>query len=282
LSDVPEVPEVPDRSEAGNRKSVLITGASSGLGAAMAERMVARGWRVFGTSRKVQASSDSIEWIEMDVCDDASVESALANVFTRTARLDGLVCNAGYGIYGSIEETPLERARAQFETNLFGVLRVLTPVVRRMREQNAGRILLVGSLSGRSPIPFQAHYSATKAAIESISFALVNELDPYDIDISLIEPGDINTAFNDVMDWGDADASSPYAEASARCEKSIRESLPRSPGPKIVADAVEHALTARKPRLRYAVGNEAMLVGLGKRLLSDRLSLRLIRNHFGI
>jgi hypothetical protein len=84
------------------------------------------------------------------------------------------------------------------------------------------------------------------------------------------------------MDWGDADASSPYAEASARCEKSIRESLPRSPGPKIVADAVEHALTARKPRLRYAVGNEAMLVGLGKRLLSDRLSLRLIRNHFGI
>jgi NAD(P)-dependent dehydrogenase (short-subunit alcohol dehydrogenase family) len=276
------VSESSDVSEAGETKAVLITGASSGLGAAMAERMAACGWRVFGTSRKAQPASDSIEWIEMDVCDDVSVESALADVVRRSPRLDGLVCNAGYGIYGSIEETPLERARGQFETNFFGVLRVLTPIIRRMREQNAGRILLVGSLAGRSPIPFQAHYSASKAAIESLAFTLSNELAPYAIDVSLIEPGDINTAFNDVMDWGEADVSSPYAEASAICEKSIRESLPKSPGPEIVADAVEHALTSRKPRLRYAVGNEATLVGLGKRLLSDRASLRLIRSHFGI
>lgn len=271
-----------DSSDGADPKTVLITGASSGLGAAMAERMAGRGWRVFGTSRKARAASDSIEWIEMDVCDDASVERALADVFGRTPRLHGLVCNAGYGIYGSIEETTLERARGQFETNFFGVLRVLTPVIRRMREQNEGRILLVGSLAGRSPIPFQAHYSASKAAIESLAFTLANELDPYAIDVSLIEPGDINTAFNDVMDWGDADASSPYADASALCEKSIRESLPKSPGPEIVADAVEHALTSRKPRLRYAVGNEATLVGLGKRFLSDRASLRFIRSHFGL
>lgn len=271
-----------DATDPSEPKTVLITGASSGLGAAMAERMATRGWRVFGTSRKAQAASGSIEWIEMDVRDDASVEGALAKVFACAPRLDGLVCNAGYGIYGSVEETPLERARDQFETNFFGVLRVLQPVIRHMREQNEGRILLVGSLAGRSPIPFQAHYSASKAAIESLTFTLVNELEPYAIDVSLIEPGDIHTAFNDVMDWGDGDPSSPYAEASAICEKSIRESLPKSPGPEIVADAVEHALTARKPRLRYAVGNEAILVGLGKRLLSDRASLRLIRSHFGL
>ena len=127
------------------KKSVLITGASSGLGAAMAKRMAECGWRVFGTSRKPQSSAPSeIDWIEMDVCDDASVESALAQVYRETPHLDGLVCNAGYGIYGSIEETTLKRARGQFETNFFGVLRVLTPVVRRMREQNFGRILLVG------------------------------------------------------------------------------------------------------------------------------------------
>jgi NAD(P)-dependent dehydrogenase (short-subunit alcohol dehydrogenase family) len=266
-------------------KTVLITGASSGLGAAMAERLLARGWRVFGTSRKPQSpdgASSTVEWVEMDVCDDASVARGLEAVFAATPKLDGLVANAGYGIYGSIEETPLDRARSQFETNLFGVLRVLSPVVRHMRENNAGRILLVGSLAGRCPIPFQAHYSATKSAIESIAFALANELDPYDVHVSLIEPGDIDTAFNDVMDWGDTNPDSPYADMSARCEQSIRESLPKAPGPKIVADVVEHALTARRPKLRYPVGREATLIGIGKRLLTDRVNLRLIRSFFGL
>jgi len=264
------------------KKSVLITGASSGLGAEMARRMVERGWRVFGTSRMPQTDHEGIEWVAMDVCDDASVQTALESVYKRTDHLDGLVCNAGWGIYGSIEETSLARARAQFETNFFGVLRVLTPVLTRMRERNAGRILLVGSLSGRAPIPFQSHYSATKAAIESLAFGLANELDPFNIQVSLIEPGDINTAFNDVMDWGERPSDSPYASRMAISEKSIRESLPISPGPEVVADVVEHALTADKPKLRYAVGREARLVGIAKRLLSDRLSLKAIRDHFGI
>ncbi|MEZ7978133.1 MAG: SDR family NAD(P)-dependent oxidoreductase [Myxococcota bacterium] len=264
------------------RKSVLITGASSGLGAAMAERMVARGWRVFGTSRKPRPDSDGIEWIPLDVCDDASVKAALGEVSDRVGTLDGLVCNAGWGIYGSVEETELEKARAQFETNFFGVLRVLTPVLASMRAQNSGRILFIGSLSGRAPIPFQAHYSASKAAIEALAFSMVNEIKPFDIQVSLIEPGDINTAFNDVMDWGESDPDSPYAERSALCEQAIRESLPKSPGPEIVADAVEHALTAKRAKLRYAVGREATLVGLGKRLFTDRLNLWTIRDHFGI
>ncbi len=263
-------------------KTVLITGASSGLGAAMAERMVARDWRVFGTSRKPREPENGIEWIAMDVCDDASVEAGLATVFERIDALDGLVCNAGSGIYGAVEETGLERARAQFETNFFGVLRVLTPVLSHMRARNAGRILLVGSLAGRAPIPFQAHYSASKAAIEALAFSLANEIQPFDVSVSLIEPGDIDTAFNDVMDWGTTSADSPYAKRSAACEQSIRDSLPNSPGPTVVADAVEHALTAKRPKLRYAVGREARLVGIGKRLLSDRMSLKTIRDHFGI
>ena len=265
-----------------DRKRVLITGASSGLGAAMAERMAARGWRVFGTSRQPRPDAEGIEWIAMDVCDDASVEAGLAAVHERVECLDGLVCNAGFGIYGSVEETSLERARAQMETNFFGVLRVLTPILTRMRERDAGRILLVGSLSGRAPIPFQAHYSASKAAIESLAFALANEVAPGNLHVALIEPGDINTNFNDVMDWGEADPDSPYAARRAASEKTIRESFPKSPGPEVVADAVEHALAARKPKLRYPVGREALLVGVGKRLLSDRLSLKTIRDHYGI
>jgi NAD(P)-dependent dehydrogenase (short-subunit alcohol dehydrogenase family) len=140
----------------------------------------------------------------------------------------------------------------------------------------------VGSLSGRAPIPFQAHYSASKAAIEALAFSLANELHPFEVTISLIEPGDIDTAFNDGMDWGEANPESPYASASEKCAKTIRESLPKAPGPELVADAVAHALTASRPKPRYAVGNEATLVGLGKRLLNDRISLALIRSHFGI
>ena len=264
------------------RKSVLITGASSGLGAAMAERMVALDWRVFGTSRRPRESEAGIEWISMDVCEDESVQAGLRSLYERTDHLDGLVCNAGWGIFGSIEETSLDRVRAQFETNFFGVLRVLTPVLERMRERNSGRILLVGSLAGRFPIPFQGHYSATKAAVESLVFSLANEIHPYDLHVSLIEPGDINTAFNDVMDWGERTPESAYAERIAISEESIRDSLPKSPGPGIVADCVAHALTSRKPRIRYAVGREARLVGIGKRLLSDRLGLKAIRDHFGI
>ncbi|MBK7950019.1 MAG: SDR family oxidoreductase [Deltaproteobacteria bacterium] len=268
------------------RPCVLITGASSGLGSAMATRMLERGWRVFGTSRKPRSvpgpGERSIEWIEMDVCDDASVEAGLAAVFARTPHLDGLVCNAGFGIFGPVEETELERARAQFETNVFGVLRVVRPVLARMRARGTGRILFVGSLAGRAPIPFQAHYSASKAAIEALVFSLANEIHPFGLSVHLIEPGDIDTAFNDVMDWGASAPGSPYAERRERCEKTIRESLPKAPKPSIVADAVEHALTSRRPRLRYAVGNEARLVGLGKRLLSDGLNLKLIRDHFGI
>jgi len=263
-------------------KTVLITGASSGLGAAMARRMAARGWRVFGTSRHPHADKGDIEWLTMDVCDDASVETALARLFDRVSRVHGLVCNAGWGIYGPVEETSLERARSQLETNFFGVLRVLAPTLRHMRECGGGRVGLVGSLAGRAPIPFQAHYSASKAAIEALAFSLANEVRPFSIAISLIEPGDIDTAFNEGMDWGEIGSDSPYAEASARCEKTIRESLPKAPGPDVVAKAVEHAMTARRPRLRYAVGREAGLVGLGKRLLSDRMSLALIRQHFGI
>ncbi|MEM9176504.1 MAG: SDR family NAD(P)-dependent oxidoreductase [Myxococcota bacterium] len=265
-----------------DQQSVLVTGASSGLGAAMAERMAARGWRVFGTSRKPRPDADGIEWVAMDVCEDASVAAGLEAIHARVDCLDGVVLNAGFGIYGSVEETSLARARSQFETNFFGVLRVLTPVLARMRARNAGRILLVGSLAGRAPIPFQTHYSASKAAIESLAFGLANEVDPYDLHVSLIEPGDIDTRFNDVMDWGERDPDSPYATRVAASEKTIRESLPKSPKPVVVADAVEHALSARKPKLRYPVGREALLVGLGKRFLSDRLSLKTIRDHFGI
>jgi NAD(P)-dependent dehydrogenase (short-subunit alcohol dehydrogenase family) len=278
------------------RRSVLITGASSGIGAAIAGRLAARGFRVFGTSRhperlqrkpaeraRSQAgpSAGSEEWVALDVCDDDSVRKCVEQAGAAAGGLDAAVLNAGFGIFGSVEEVSIEQAKAQFETNFFGVLRMLRALLPPMREARRGRIVLVGSLAGRAPIPFQAHYSASKAAVDSLALALRNEVDPYGIGVSLVEPGDIDTGFNDAMDWGDPSAS-PYGERIRRCETVIRESLPKAPGPDAVARVVEKALTARRPRVRYPVGPDSRLVPLGRRLLPDRWSLALIRSHFRI
>jgi len=150
-----------------------------------------------------------------------------------------------------------------------------------MRNAGAGRIALVGSLAGRAPIPFQAHYSASKAAVESIAGALYNEMRPHGIEVSLIEPGDINTPFNDVMDWNEGEGSA-YSERIRNCEQVIRESLPKAPGPEVVARAIVEALTAARPKFRYSVGPDSVILPLGKRLLPDWACLRLIADHFKV
>jgi NAD(P)-dependent dehydrogenase (short-subunit alcohol dehydrogenase family) len=264
--------------------SVLVTGASSGIGAATAERLTARGFRVFGTSRRpadLGPEAPAAHWVAMDIRDEESVRKGVAEVLAATPQLDALVCCAGYGIFGSVEEVDIEAAKEQFETNYFGTLRTLRALLPTMRAAAHGRIAIVGSLAGRAPIPFQTHYSASKAATEALALGLRNELAPHGVQVSLIEPGDIDTPFNDRMDWGDFEGS-PYAERIRSCEQVIRESLPKAPKPEVVARAVERALCDRHPRVRYAVGADSVLVPLGRRLLPDWLTLRMIRSHFRI
>ncbi len=264
--------------------TALITGASSGIGAATADRLAAHGFRVFGTSRHPDAAAKArprIHWIGMDVCDDESVRKGVEQVLESGERLDALVCNAGFGIFGSVEEVSIEAAKQQFETNFFGTLRTLRAALPAMRQAGRGRIVVVGSLSGRAPIPFQAHYSASKAALDALVMALRSELDGLGVCVSLVEPGDIQTAFNDEMQWGDR-GGSVYGERIRRAEAVIRKSLPAAPGPEQVARTIHRALTARRPRVRYACGPDSWLVPLGRRLLPDRLSLGLIRRHFEI
>ncbi|MGI9592397.1 MAG: SDR family NAD(P)-dependent oxidoreductase, partial [Myxococcota bacterium] len=154
------------------KPTVLLTGASSGIGAATAAHLVREGYQVFGTSRRPEAAADArpeIRWIAMDVCDDDSVEKGVAELLAAVPQLDGVVCNAGFGIFGSVEEVSMARARAQLETNFFGVLRVARAVLPHLRVNENGRLVLIGSLAGRSPIPFQAHYSASKAAVDALA-----------------------------------------------------------------------------------------------------------------
>ncbi len=266
--------------------SVLVTGASSGIGAATALRLAQHGFRVFGASRRPpevarDAGGNAITWIQMDVRDESSVEKGVREMLAASPGIDGLVCNAGMGVFGSVEEVSIESAQQQFDTNFFGTLRMLRAVLPHMRRASRGRIVLVGSLAGRAPIPFQGHYSCSKAAVDALALSLRNEVVPYGIFVSLVEPGDIRTAFNDNTRWGEI-GDSVYGERIRAVERVVRDALPRAPGPDVVARAIHRALVARRPRVRYAVGPASRLVPLARRLLPDRLALRILRSHFDV
>jgi len=270
--------------KAPHERSVLITGASSGIGAASADLLAQRGFRVAGTSRDPERAAQRaphIAWVAMDVRDDVSVTEGVKQAIDRMGSLDALVCNAGIGVFGSVEEVPLYAAREQFETNWFGTLRALRAALPELRRSGAARVVVVGSLAGRAPIPFQAHYSASKAALDALALALHNELFGMGVRVSLVEPGDIRTGFNDATDF-DLVRDSSYGERVARCREGIERAFASAPGPEIVARVILRALTARNPRIRYAVGPEARLVPFARRWLPERLGLRLIRRHFGV
>jgi NAD(P)-dependent dehydrogenase (short-subunit alcohol dehydrogenase family) len=266
------------------KSSVLITGASSGIGAATAERLLRRGFEVFGTSRNpdtLGSSAPAVHWIAMDVRSEESVRAGFAQIADWAKPLDAVVCNAGFGAFGSVEELGLEQAQAQFDTNFFGTLRTLRAAIPSMREARRGRIVIVSSLAAHAPIPFQAHYSATKGAVDALGLALRNELHSFGVAVSLVEPGDINTDFNEATDFGDLSRSA-YGERIRQCKRVIEESLPKAPRPEVVAQTIERALTARRPKVRYPVGPDSFGVQFGRRFLPDSVFLRLIRAHFKI
>jgi len=270
--------------KASSTRSVLVTGASSGIGAATADLLARSGFRVAGTSRDPDRAAQRlphIAWASTDVRDDASVTEGVKRPIDRIGGLDALGCNAGIGIFGSVEAVPLHAAREQSQTNWFGTLRTLRAALPELRRARDARVAIVGSLAGRAPIPFQAHYSASKAALDALAQALHNELFGTGVSVSLIEPGDIHTAFNDATDF-ELVRNSSYGERAARCREVIERSLESAPGPEIVARTILRALTTRNPRVRYAVGPDARLVSFARRWLPERVGLRLIRRHFRV
>ena len=247
-------------------KTALVTGASSGIGEATAERLAMAGYKVYGTSRRAaKANQRSFELLPLDVTSNESVEATVKEVLRLEGRIDLLVNNAGFGIApGAAEESSIEQARSIFETNFFGIVRMTRAVVPHMRRQRAGRIINIGSVLGFLPMPYAALYAATKHAVEGYSESLDHELRTRGIRVSVIEPAYTKTQFD--ANFVEPDAKlDEYREVRAALGKQMKEVLATADEPELVADVVLKAASAPHPKLRYTAGALARRLRLLRR-----------------
>ena len=236
-------------------KIALVTGASSGIGAATAQRLAQAGYKVYGTSRRGgPAGQRSFEMLPLDVTQDASVAAAVQQLMQLEGRIDLLVNNAGFGVApAAAEESSIAQAQAIFDTNFFGMVRMIRAVVPHMRRQKSGRIINIGSVVGFLPAPYMALYSATKHAVAGYSEALDHELRTQGIRVSVVEPTYINTPFEANLMQPDTPLGM-YREIRAGMEQRLKEAIAGADGPEVVAEIVLKAATAAQPKIRYAPG----------------------------
>ena len=235
-----------------DRKIALVTGASSGIGQAAAQRLTLAGYTVYGTSRRPShAPQRSFEMLPLDVTSDASVDAVISEVIRREGRIDLLVNNAGFSTApAGAEESSLEQARSIFETNFFGIVRMTRAVVPHMRHQGSGRIINIGSVLGFLPAPYMALYAATKHAVEGYSESLDHELRTRGIRVSVIEPAYTNTQFEAHSLEADSKLEE-YRDVRAAVGKRLQELVAAAGQPGVVANVVLQAATTARPKLRY-------------------------------
>lgn len=278
---------------ASSSRTVLITGATAGIGRTAALVLAAAGHHVIAAGRRVDAlralraqAGGAIDVIVLDVTREDSIQVAEAEVdrLTGGRGIDVLVNNAGYGLVGPLEEISSSDLRAQFETNVFGLMAVTRAFLPAMRRRGSGRIVNVSSLGGRVTFPFMGAYNATKYALESLSDALRNELAPFGIAVSLVEPGAIHSEFaNRAMATASAygGPGSPYARVLARADETRRRFDATAAPPEVVARAIQHAVEARRPRVRYVVPFRTRFFLALFSWLPTRLTDWLLRAAFG-
>jgi NAD(P)-dependent dehydrogenase (short-subunit alcohol dehydrogenase family) len=244
----------------------LVTGASSGIGKATAERLAAAGYKVYGTSRRGATSGPRpFEMLPLDVTSDESVEAAVSSLLRAEGRIDLLVNNAGFSIApAGAEESSLAQARSVFETNFFGIIRMTRAVLPTMRFQGRGRIINIGSVLGFLPAPYMALYAATKHAVAGYSESLDHELRTRGIRVTVVEPAYTQTHFEANLQEADAQLDE-YREARTAVANRLTELVAVSDLPAIVADTILKAATAVDPKLRYTAGSLARRLGLLRR-----------------
>lgn len=263
-------------------KVILVTGASSGIGRACADLLQERGWTVIGASRRVV---NDVAWrsIVMDVDDDASVAKGVADVVAEFARIDALIACAGWGLAGPAEESTMGDAHAQVETNFWGAVRAVTAVLPIMRVHGGGRIVLMSSIGGVIGIPYQAFYSASKFALEGYGESLAYEVAPFNVHVTMVEPGNFATGFTSSRRTVVSGPDSPYAAASEKAIKVMEDDEVNGARPDQIALLVEQILLAARPARRVSVGKFDERIGLvAKRLLPFRVFQKAARGSLGV
>jgi NAD(P)-dependent dehydrogenase (short-subunit alcohol dehydrogenase family) len=266
----------------GNQKQqtppvAVVTGASGGIGEATARALSAAGYRVFGTYRRPPATRLSgIEYLACDVTDDESVKTVVGQVVSAAGRIDLLVNNAGVGLIAGAEESSLDQAKALFDVNLFGVIRLTQAVLPNMRRQRAGRIVNISSVMGLIPAPFMALYAASKHALEGYSESLDHEVRASGIRVVLVEPAYTRTSFEGNVYQADQRLD-VYESGRANAEGVMREAMKVADSPELVASAVVKASTEANPHRRYAAGRTARQVSLLRRFVPEAAFDRSLR-----
>jgi NAD(P)-dependent dehydrogenase (short-subunit alcohol dehydrogenase family) len=277
------------------QKVALVTGSSSGIGLETALLLARNGFHTYASMRNLEKSKNitqlankeklPLQVVQLDVNDDRSVKEAIDKVVAENQRIDVLVNNAGYGLFGALEDLSIEEIKAQFETNFFGVVRVTQQVLPVMRKQNNGMIVNIISVGGRIGIPGLSAYHSTKFALEGLSESISYELEPFGIRVVIIEPGVIRTNIinSSIIAKKALDPKSPYFSLMQKLEnnfKSMMENASASSPPEEVAKVVLQAVTSESPKMRYAVGNDASSIIQAKTTMSDTELGGLIKQQF--
>jgi NAD(P)-dependent dehydrogenase (short-subunit alcohol dehydrogenase family) len=271
-------------------RPVLITGCSTGIGRATAERLADDGWNVHATARRTESIEDlakrGCKVHELDVTGERSMRAAVKEV-EQDGPIGALINNAGYSQSGAIETIPMKSVRRQFETNVFGLMRMCQLVLPSMRAEGSGRIVNLSSMGGKLTFPGGGIYHATKYAVEALSDALRFEVGGFGIDVVIIEPGLIVTKFGEaaVGSMADTESDGPYAgfnsAVAAATANAYDGPMARlGAGPEAVAAKIAHAISARRPSPRYKVTASARLVMGMRRLMTDRMWDRFVGTQF--
>ncbi len=260
-----------------SKKVALVTGASSGMGAATAKKLAEQGVVVYGAARRVERMSElekvGIKTLKLDLTDDKSIEATIKMIIKNEGRIDILVNNAGYGSYGPIEEVPIEEARRQFEVNIFGLARITQLVLPHMRKQQSGRIVNISSMGGKIYTPLGGWYHATKFALEGWSDCLRVETKQFGIEVVVVEPGGVAT------EWGDIAMDNLRSVAADTAYQSMANTLADASAgmkPKLtpadeLGETIAHASLTENPKTRYVKGYLAKPILNMRKLMSDKM-----------
>jgi len=264
-------------------KVVLVTGASSGLGKALANLLHKKGYTVYGTSRNPKPEQHAFTLLRMDVQDETSVQHAINQIVTQCGRIDILINNAGIGIAGPVEQLQLSNIKEVLDTNFFGVVRTTQAVLPIMRKTGGGRIINISSIASEIALPYRAIYSASKAAVDRLTEALRMEVAPFGIDLCSIQPGDIRTEINEhrIMEYNDPD--NVYRATFEKVAKTMNEEVDHGVEPSVIAEQIVAILEKQKIKKAYPLGKPMQKLSLViKKILSPSAFERIIKQYSGV